>query len=101
MHRKVIVKFQFNWSDLMEQLLYKKIDFKEGDTIQYLLEENFDNVVIENGMLMFIETFTTDPDLSAFISICVNSEMSIVGLLEIEFVDGIVISFVMTEYIYS
>ena len=39
--------------------LEKDVEFKEGDTLQYLLEENFENVVIENGMLMSIENFTT------------------------------------------
>lgn len=79
----------------------KMIDFKEGDTLQALLEENFDNVVIENGMLMSIEDFTTPSDWSTFISIYVDNEMSQVGLLEIQFTDGTVISFVMTEFIYS
>ena len=79
----------------------RKIDFEEGDTLQFLLEENFDNVVIENGMIMSIENFTTASDWSSFISIYVDNEMSQVGLLEIEFTDGTLISFVMTEFIYS
>lgn len=79
----------------------RKIDFEEGDTLQFLLEENFDNVVIENGMIMSIENFTTASDWSTFISIYVDNEMSQVGLLEIEFTDGTLISFVMTEFIYS
>ena len=81
--------------------LEKNVDFKEGDTLQYLLENNFDNVVIENGMLMSIESFTTAPDWSTFISIYVDGEMSMVGLLEIVFTDGTIISFVMTEFIFS
>ena len=32
----------------------KEIEFDKGDSLQYLLEENFDNVVIENGMLITI-----------------------------------------------
>ena len=79
----------------------KEIDFKEGDTLQYLLENNFDNVVIENGMLISIEDFTTASDWSTFISIYVNNEMSQVGLLEIHFTDGTLISFVLTEFIYN
>lgn len=79
----------------------KEIDFKEGDTLQYLLEDNFDNVIIENGMLMSIEDFTTASDWSTFISIYVDNEMSQVGLLEIQFTDGTLISFVMAEFIYS
>ena len=81
--------------------LEKDVDFKEGDTLQYLLEENFDNVVIENGMLMSIEEFVTPADWSTYIAIYVNGEMSIVGLLEIEFEDGTLISFVMTEFNYD
>ena len=81
--------------------LEKDVDFKEGDTLQYLLEENFDNVVIENGMLMSIEEFVTPADWSTYIAIYVNGEMSMVGLLEIEFEDGTLISFVMTEFNYD
>ena len=79
----------------------KEIEFDKGDTLQYLLEENFDNVVIENGMLMSIENFTTPLDWSTFISIYVDNEISPVGLLDIEFKDCTLISFVMTEFIYS
>ena len=79
----------------------KEIEFDKGDTLQLLLEENFDNVVIENGMLMSIENFTTPLDWSTFISIYVDNEISPVGLLDIEFKDGTLISFVMTEFTYS
>ena len=80
--------------------LQKDIEFKQGDTLEFLLEENFDNVVIENGMLMSIEDFTTPSDWSTYISIYVDNKMSQVGLLEIEFMDGTLISFVMTEFNY-
>ena len=82
-------------------VLEKNIQFKKGDTLQYLLEDHFENVVIDTGMIMSIESFTNAPDWSTFISIYVNGEMSMVGLLDIEFVDGTTISFVMTEYIFS
>ena len=81
-------------------ILEKEVIFNEGDTLAGLLEENFSNVVIENGMLMSIESFVNAPDWSTFISIYVDGEMSMVGLLEIEFVDGTVLSFRMTEFIY-
>ena len=48
---------------------------------------------------MSIETFTTPSDWSTFISIYVNNEMSMVGLLDIKFEDGIKISFINTEYV--
>ncbi len=78
----------------------KQIDFKTGDTLVYLVKSNYENVVIENGMLMSIDTFTTAPDWSTFISIYVNNEMSMVGINDIQFVNGTLISFVMTEFIY-
>ena len=79
----------------------KTIDFKEGDTLQQLIEQNFNNVVMENGMIMSIETFTTPSDWSTFISIYVDDEMSMVGLAEIQFTNGTKISFIMTEFIYE
>lgn len=77
----------------------KTIEFYEGDSLLELLKANFDNVVVENGMLMTIDTFTTASDWSTFISIYVNDEMSMVGLLDIPFENGMKISFVMTEYV--
>ena len=47
----------------------KEIEFNTGDILLTLLEENYDNVVVENGMLMSIDTFTTASDWSTFISI--------------------------------
>ena len=79
----------------------KEIEFNEGDELLTLLEENYENVVVENGMLMSIDTFTTASDWSTFISIDVNGEMSMVGLLEIEYEDGTIISFKLTEFIYE
>ena len=75
------------------------ISFKTGDTLDKLLQENYDNVVISDGMIMSIDSFTTASDWSYFISIYVNDEMSMVGLLDIEFTNGTKISFVMTVYV--
>ena len=75
------------------------IEFKTGDTLDKLLQDNYDNVVITDGMIMSIDSFTTASDWSYFISIYVNDEMSMVGLLDIEFTNGTKISFVMTEYV--
>lgn len=77
----------------------KKIEFIVGDTLDQLLKENYKNVDITDGMIMSIETFTTPSDWSTFISIYVNDEMSMVGLLDIQFEDGTKISFVNTEYV--
>ncbi len=79
----------------------KEIEFKKGDQLLTLIEENYENVVIENGMLMSIDTFTTASDWSTFISIDVNGEASMVGLNEIEYEDGMIISLKMTEFIYE
>lgn len=77
----------------------KKIGFKEGDTLVALVEANFDNVLIENGMIMNIEDYVTPSDWSTFLSIYVDNEMSMVGILEIVFKDGTLITFRITEYI--
>lgn len=79
----------------------KTIDFKKGDTLVYLVQNNYENVVIQNGMIMSIESFTTADDWSTFISIYVDGEMSLVGINDISFENGTIISFVMTEFIYS
>ena len=61
-----------------------------------LLEDNFDNVVIEDGFLYSIDKLTTPEDWSTFICLYVDGEMSEVGLLEVQFKDGTSISFVDT-----
>ena len=75
------------------------ISFNTGDTLDKLLMDNYDNVFITDGMIMSIESFTTASDWSTFISIYVDDQMSMVGLLDIEFTNGTKISFVMTEYV--
>lgn len=79
----------------------KEIEFETGDKLLTLIEKNYENVVIENGMIMSIDTFTTASDWSTFISIDVNGEASMVGLNEIEYEDSMIISFKMTEFIYE
>lgn len=78
----------------------KKISFNNGDSLVALLEDNFENVIIEDGMLMSIDVLTTPEDWSTFICIYVDDEMSNVGILDIRFTDGTLISFVDTEVIY-
>ena len=78
------------------ELAKKEIQFKEGDEITKLLEDNFDNVVIEDGFLYSIDKLTTPEDWSTFICLYVDGEMSEVGLLEVQFKDGTSISFVDT-----
>ena len=77
----------------------KIIKFKEKDTLVKLLQDNYNNVVIENSMIMSFEDFNTPSDWSQFISIYVNDEMSMVGILEIEFENNTKISLIITEYV--
>ena len=78
----------------------KEIPFNKGDELVPLLEKNYDNVVVDNGMLLSIDTLTTPEDWSEFICIYVDGNMSEVGILEIPFSDETEISFVMSELSY-
>lgn len=82
-----------------EVIQSKEIGFSAGEELISLVEENFDNVLIENGMIMSIEDYVTPSDWSTFLSIYVDNEMSMVGIADIEFSDGTIISFRITEYI--
>ena len=74
----------------------KDIVFYEGDTLQKLIEENFESVVIEDTgygpFIKAIEGYVTPEDWSSYISIYVDDIYSEVGLGDIVFVDGTVIS---------
>lgn len=78
----------------------KSIEFEDGDSLVTLLNENFENVVIETGMIMSIDSLTTPADWSTFICIYVDNEMSQVGILDIEFENGTLISFIDTKTIW-
>ena len=79
----------------------KEIEFYEGDTLIQLIEENFNNVVFDNGMIMEIETYKTPSDWSTFLSVYVDDKMSEVGLKDIVYVDGTKITLKVTEFIYE
>ena len=78
----------------------KSIDFQKDEKCTEVIQNNFDNVLIENGMILNIESLETPEDWSEFICIYVNDEMSQVGIEDIVLEDGMKISFVMTEYEY-
>lgn len=78
----------------------KTIEFNSGDSLVSLLDNNFENVVVEDGMIMSIDVLTTPSDWSTFICIYVDNEMSQVGILDIQFDDGTLISFVDTVTIW-
>ena len=76
----------------------KEITFVEGDTLTSLIEENFENVTFDNGMLMTIEDFITPPTWQYFIYVLVDGEASEVGLKDIEFKDGTKITLMVTMF---
>ncbi len=78
----------------------KDITFYEGDTLTQLVKANFSNVVIDNGMIMSIESITTPIDWSTYICIYQNDVMSNFGINDIEFQDGDIVSFVNTVNSY-
>ena len=73
------------------------LEFYEDDTLRGLVENNFNNVVINDGMLMAIENYITPSDWSTYICIYVNDVMSEVGINDIDLKDGDIISFRITE----
>ena len=79
----------------------KEIPFDEDDTLVGLMEDNFENVSVEYGMIMTLEDYETPDDWSTFLCIYVDDEMSEVGIEDIELVDGMEVSFVVTEYSYE
>ena len=83
-----------------KKVLSKDINFKEKDTLVSIVSDEFDNVLIENCMVITIEEFTTDTlNWSVYISILVNGEYSMVGINDIELVDELIVTFKMEEYI--
>ena len=76
----------------------KEITFVEGDTLTSLIEENFENVTFDNGMLMTIEDFITPPTWQYFIYVLVDGEASQVGIEDIEFTDGTKITLMVTMF---
>ena len=80
----------------------KDITYYEGDTLMQLIDDNFENVLFSSdNMLMNIEDFVTPSDFAMFLMIYVNDEMSNVGIKDIEFTDGMVISLRVTEFVYD
>ncbi len=76
----------------------KKIVFNSGDKLTDLVKNNFDNVLIDNGMLMNIESLVTPADWSQFISILINGEMAMEGIETLPYKDGDKLEFRMTVY---
>jgi len=79
----------------------KTVEYTKNDTLASLVTNNFDNVSIENGMIMSIESITTPPDFSTFISIYINDEMSNYGINDLSFNNGDTISFINTVFVWN
>jgi len=79
----------------------EKIKFSEGDLLEELIEENFDNVLFKDGMLYNIEDFVTPDDWSKYIWVYIDDESATVGIGQLEFKDGTKISLVVTDNDYS
>lgn len=75
------------------------IKFDSDDTLVELVSDEFDNVVIENGMLMEIEDYKTPSNWETFISIYVDGKMSMVGISDIKLEDNMVVSLRITKFI--
>lgn len=82
-------------------LVSEEIAFKRGDQLMDLIQENFDNVTYNDGMIMSIDSYVTPADWSTFLWIYVDGKSSDVGLGQIEFTDGTVITLAITAYVAS
>lgn len=82
-----------------KMLAEKKVGFKAGQSLAELLEANFENVTIDNSMLMTIESLTTPADWSTYISLLINGEYAMEGVMTLPFKDGDTIDLVNTKYI--
>jgi len=76
----------------------KEIKFKKDDNLLDIIQDNFENVTYNNGMIMSIEDYVTPSDWSTFIMIYVDGQMSEVGLKDIKYKDGTLITFQITSY---
>ena len=80
---------------------HKTIEYQKDDSLTYLVKNNFNNVKIENGMVMSIESITTPADWSTFIAIYVNDVMSNYGINDLSFKNGDIISFINTVFVWN
>ena len=80
-------------------LAEKEVGFKAGQTVADLLQANFENVTIDNGMLMTLESLTTPADFHTYIAFYINGEYATEGVMTQPFADGDKIEFINTVYI--
>ena len=84
-------------TDIDQKLIKeKKIVYKTGDKLTDLVSNNFDKVLIKDGMLMNIESLETPSDWAQFIAILINGEMAMEGIETLPYKNGDVLEFRMT-----
>lgn len=80
----------------------KDVVFHEGDTLQKLIEDNFDSVIFDDTgygpFIKGIEGYVTPDDWSSYISILVDGIYSEVGIGDIVFVDGTKITLKISSF---
>ena len=89
--------------DINKQVVISdNINFKEGDTLLQLLADNYE-LRIDNsyGFTCIYDINDVKTGNDTFLEIYVNNEMSMVGVDQIELVDGSVISFRVTLFDYD
>lgn len=94
---EVILQYVSLTNEIIEE---HTVEFFEGDVLIDLVTETFDNVTVEDGMILTFEDYVTPSDWATFLGIKVNGEDSAVGILDIVLTDGMVVSFVVTEMIW-
>ena len=89
-------------TDIDQKLIKeKKIVYKTGDKLTDLVSNNFDKVLIKDGMLMNIESLETPSDWAQFIAILINGEMAMEGIETLPYKNGDVLEFRMTVNEYA
>ena len=79
----------------------KVLDFNEGDNLETMIEDNFNGVLFEDGMLMNAEGLKTPSDFSYFFWMTVNGIDSTCGASDLEFKDKDVIELTFTKNTYE
>lgn len=76
----------------------KTIAFKTGDSLVVLLDENFDNFVVEGTALMSIGNLYTAKDWNPYIAIYVDGQYGSVGIKEQSIYDGMILTLKMETF---
>lgn len=79
-----------------EVISQKKHSFNQGDTLEKILNENYD-IIIDKGMITKIDSIVTPDTSQYFIKIYCNDSMSTKGIKTMVINNGDVIKFVYTK----